>query len=124
MSVPVTVQTQVWTPNPERPGYLRLERTRTVREVYDDLRAIVGEYPYGGEEYFSVSPITAGLLPWPEGRIVVFAVNGSSEGDYVHVEVQDVAYAGKRTQLMLAKTLDSRDAAWAFARRLADLLEA
>lgn len=56
--------------------------------------------------------------PWPnpEGsRTVVFSVRGSSEGDYVHVE-----QGGQL--VLLCKTFQGRDAAWTFARNVADLL--
>lgn len=99
-------------------GYLIHDRDRTVGEVYDELRAAVGEYPHGGEEYLTA------MLPrerkWPRGRLAVFSVNGSSEGDYVHVEVHDDE---QRTLVLLAKTFDGRDASWTFARVVADLLE-
>ena len=55
--------------------------------------------------------------PWPtrDGRLAVFSVRGSSEGDYVHVE-----QGGKL--ILLSKTFQGRDAAWTFARNVADLL--
>lgn len=120
------VATEVWRKDPDRPGYLKLLCRRSVQEVYDDLRTIVGEYPHGGEEYFSVVRNADGLLlrDWPHrpgSRLAVFAVNGSSEGDYVHVEVHDGS--GGRELVLLAKTFEGRDAAWQFARCLADLLE-
>lgn len=117
----MTVETSIFRPDPERPGYLQLVRDRTVGEVLDDLRTALGEYPDGGEEYFSASALGADR-PWPNGRIVVFSVNGSSEGDYTHLEVH--LPDGSRDLIALAKTFMGRDASWAFARRLADLLEA
>jgi hypothetical protein len=101
-------------------GYLHKLRTKTVREVYEELRAILGEYPDGGEEYFSIAPSVRGEAEWPDGDIVSFSVNGSSEGDFVHVEVHR---NGHRELVFLGKTFQGRDASWAFARRLADLLE-
>ena len=60
-----------------------------------------------------------------EGRIVVVSVNGSSEGDYVHVEVHAREGDQVVSHLMfLGKSLMGRDAAWAAARRIADLLGA
>jgi hypothetical protein len=117
-----SIDTAIWEPGEN--GYLKLVRRKTVREVYDELRAAVGEYPEGGEEYFIVTSWQCygdGGADWPDGRIVVYSVNGSSEGDYVHVEV---ARERERYPLLLAKTFAGRDASWAFARRLADLLEA
>jgi hypothetical protein len=117
----VKIETSVWRRDPDRPGNLAHVRQRTVREVYDDLRAVVGECPHGGEDSFSPYVSRRGR-DWPKGRIVVFVVGGANEGDYVHVEVH-CDPDGHRELVMLAKTFDGRDAAWAFARRLADLLE-
>lgn len=114
------IETQIYRPDPDRPGYLQLVRDRTVGEVYDDLRAAVGEYPDGGEEYLTA--MVPRPAPWPRGRLAVFSVNGSSEGDYVHVEVHPEGTA-ERTCVLLAKTFEGRDASWAFARVVADLLE-
>lgn len=114
------VDPYVWEPNPDAPypGAVRIARKKTGREVHAELRAIVGQYPRGGEEYFACMydgewPIAVG------GRLAVFAVNGSNEGDYVHVEGHN---GRERIPLMLAKTFHGRDAAWQFARILADLL--
>jgi hypothetical protein len=111
-----SVETEVWEPNPDQPGYLRRVRQRTVSEVYKDLRSHVGQDPEGGEEYFDIAVnLPNGETPWPTGRIAVFSVRGGSEGDYTHVEV-----GGKL--VLLAKTFQGRDASWRFARYLADLL--
>ena len=111
---------QIWKPRPDGSGYLDLERTRTVGEVHDMIRERVGDYPYGGEEYFNVALDTGVDEPWPEGRLVCFAVVGSSEGDYVHVETH---VGNIRKLVFLGKTFDGPTAAWAFARRLYDMLE-
>lgn len=113
----------VWVPDPDRPGsgYLKLERVKKVREVLDEITDITGPYPEGCGEGLGVPPWTDPNMEWPEGRIVVYSVNGSSEGDWTHVEV----HSGDTVhRLLLGKTFDGRDASWAFARRVADLLEA
>jgi hypothetical protein len=120
MSTVTRIETSLWEPDPERPGYLRHVRDRTIDEVYDLICEQVGPYPDGAEEYFSVSAAN-GVENWPvKARIAIFAVEGSSEGDYVHVE----ALNPDRTfeSLFLGKTFAGRDAAWGFARRLADIL--
>lgn len=116
------VETQVWEPDPERPGYLKFVRSKTVREVLDEIVDITGPYPAGCSEGLGVYPgVYDADFKWPrEGRLVVFSVNGSSEGDWVHVQMQ---HNGQATGLLLSKTFDGRDASWAYARRLADLLE-
>jgi hypothetical protein len=113
-----TVTTQVWVQDPDSP-YLKLDRIKSIDEVRDELVAIVGEYPDGGEEGLHVFPSIDGEAPWPKGQIAVFSVRGSSEGDYLHVEVLgDLT----RRLILISKTFQGREAAWGFARRIADLL--
>lgn len=112
------VEVYEWKQNAET-GYLDKVRTKTISEVYEELRAILGEYPDGGEEYFTIVADDR-HKPWPDGRIVSYSANGSSEGDYVHLSV--MAEHGEHP-IFLGKTFMGRDASWAFARRLADLLE-
>jgi len=112
------VNVYVWKANADT-GYLDKVRTKIVREVFDELREILGEYPDGGDEYFSCVFPAFGA-EWPDGDIVCFSVNGTSEGDYCHVEIHQ---NGHRELIFLGKTFQGRDASWAFARRLADLLE-
>lgn len=116
----------------EMEGMLRHVRTKTIREVYDELREMLGEYPDGGEEYFSPSTTTDPKAEWPQGRIVCYSVNGTSEGDYSHVDVHgyshvDVQGYGSGVSALIpiftGKTFMGRDASWAFARLLADILE-
>jgi len=122
------IDTEVWMPRGDGSGYLTRVRRRTVNEVHALLKAAMEEpvpgldgYTTieGAEEYFS-APLIDGDRDWPEGRTVVCPVVGGSEGDYVHVGV--VGRDGKFHDLLLGKTFAGRDAAWAFARRVADLL--
>jgi len=115
-----TVEVYIWSP-PGEDGLLTKLGVKTVGDVLDEVVAIVGEYGPGHDEYFMTIPgLSSRDQPWPEGDIVCFSANGSSEGDYVHVEVHNFQ---KRQLVLLAKTFDGRDASWAFARLLADLLE-
>ena len=117
-----TIETQVWEPDTERPGYLRLVRVKTVDQVYAEIRAALGEdFPPGCTEGLGVFPTVERGTPWPEGRIAVFVVTGGSEGHYTHVEVRTLD--GESHLLLLGKTFDGFDAAWGFAKRLARLLE-
>lgn len=106
--------------------YSRVKRRKTVREVGDELKQALGvdQWGYcshaGVEEYLSLGD---GDREWPDGRIIVYAVNGTSEGDYVHVEVQPTD-GGDRVGMILGKTFQGRDAAWAAAREVADRLGA
>lgn len=122
---PARVATQLWERNPDSPeGYMRVAYTKTIGEVLDEIRAIVGEYPEGGEEYFSVTTQRTLETPWPDGQIIVYPVTGGSEGHYIHVSVIDANKGWADHQLVLTgKTFGGFDAAWAFAKRLAEMLE-
>jgi hypothetical protein len=115
-----TVDTAVWKPGPN--GHLIQVRVKSVREVFEEIVAVVGDGPAGAEEYFSIPSTVKDVdREWPAGLVFVFAVTGASEGHYVHVEVLN--RDGLLQCVMLGKTFQGKDAAWAFARRLADLLE-
>lgn len=111
------IDTSEWAKDLERPGLLKHVRTKTVDEVFAELRAKVGELGPGHNDYFSVAALVPAHQPWPSGRTVVFPVAGGSEGHYVHVEVIDQTRTSHL--LMLAKTFDGFEAAWAFAQRVA-----
>lgn len=117
-----TVETEVWEPDADRPGFLRRVRTKTVDEVFTELRAALGDTEDipGCEEYLSVLSTVPAHQQWPDGRIVVFPVTGGSEGRYVHVAV--IGAAGKIDTLILGKSFDSVDPVWAFAQRVATIL--
>lgn len=126
--VQTTIETEVWVPRDGSP-YLERVRSRTVDEVHAMILAVVGEpassYPgliriEGVDEGFSVMPYLPSRHDWPAGWTIVYPVTGSSEGDYIHVGV--VGRDGGYQTLLIAKTFAGRDAVWAFARRLADLL--
>lgn len=120
------VDTTVWVEDPERPGRLKFTRRKTVDEVYDEILALAGRTEDGStvvdgaDDHFGIYPNVARGRAWPEGRIVVYAVTGGSEGHWVHVEVQ--TSDGRPELLLLGKGFAGADAAWALARRLADIL--
>jgi hypothetical protein len=118
---PTAIATQVWVP--DRSGSLRLVRTKSAAEVLDEIVAFVGKFPPGAEEGLGLAPsfwLEAKHL-WPAGRILVGTAIGTSQGDYVHV---DVVTEDGLEEVILGKTFQGRDAASALARRLAGLLEA
>jgi hypothetical protein len=126
--IPTRIDTEVWVPCPDSP-YLHRERSRTIDEVHALLTATMTEphprYPEqvwieGADDGFSVWPFIDGHREWPVGRTIVYSIEGASEGDYVHVD--SISRDGVLHPLLISKTFDGRDAAWAFARRLADLL--
>lgn len=125
-----TIPTDIWEKDPENPGYLKYVGQRRVDDVFTDLRKALfrtagtdGSIPEleNALEYFSPNSIAPEL--WPKGRTIVYAVTGSNEGHYIHVDV--ISPEGKSqgvTNIILGKTFDGFDAAWAFAGRVAKLL--
>lgn len=117
---PATVSVAEWKSREDGSGILDKVRTKSIGEVFQEVRAIVGDNPDGAEDYFQVAYANSPPEEWPAGEIVCFSMNGTSEGDYTHVEVHTEA---RRTLCFIGKTFMGRDASWAFARRLADILE-
>ncbi len=81
----MAIELEVWKPNPDKPGYLKLERRRTNGEVFDDLKAALTKAGMMPDEYFSCLD-RGGVIPryrW----ITCYAVTGGSEGHYSHIEV-------------------------------------
>lgn len=111
------VGTSVWEPDPEHPGCSRRVGSKTVGEVFAEIVAITGREPAGAEEYFMIASLVPPDTPWPDKtrRTVVHAVTGGREGHYIQVA------AGGQT-LILGKTFAGWDAAWDFAKELAQIL--
>src|ERR1700733_15165337 len=83
-----TIETEVWDPDPMRPGTSRRVRTKSVAEVRAELTQHLGEWPEGGEGGLTLCYWAwPGYASWPRGRIVVYALRGSNEGDYTYIEV-------------------------------------
>ena len=120
-----TIDPEVWIcdPEPSREGFLKRTRRKSIGEVYDQVLAITGQEPEGADEGLSLFPGVDRDQPWPEGRIACFAVTGSNEGDYVHVEVIRNSDRVRHAELLfLGKTFSGPDSAWTLARRLACIL--
>lgn len=107
----VPIEIEVWEPNPEKPGYLRFVRMKTVQEVFDELKVRLEAEGLVPDEYFSIgvdyslSGKKYGETPIPSDywRIICFAVRGSSEGYYMHVGL--ILKGGQYQDLFLGKTL-------------------
>jgi len=87
---------------------------KTLREVCEELRPVVGQDPE--LEHFAVEVLTDGDAFFPEsGFIACYAVAGGSEGHWVHVD----AIRGQTAQpLFRAKTFGGLDHAIGIASRL------
>jgi len=115
------IVTELWTPDPDRPGYLKRERTRTVHEVRHDCEAALEAAELLGDmEYFDSYPsYVADRTPWPSARwTAVFPVAGS-EGHYIHVEA--IGLPGemeKRRLVLVGKTFGGLEHAMRIANTL------
>lgn len=113
------IEIEVWEPNPDKPGYLRFVRMKTLQEVFDELEARLEADGLLPDEYFSISPdyeLMKGNqgkgydeieIPERYWRVVCFAVKGTSEGYYVHVGV--ILVGGQYQNLFLGKTFQGLD---------------
>jgi hypothetical protein len=109
------IETEVWEPNPDKPGYLRFVRMKTISEVYDELKARLKADDLLPDEYFQISSgfrygdeyggKTPNKIPLPKNywQIICFAVRGTSEGYYIHVGL--ILKDGQYQDLFLGKTL-------------------
>jgi len=119
VATPTAIQLETWGPDPERPGYLKFERTPSYRDVFRQLAAAL-ETEGLIDEYFAPAieletgnaehPHTCGgrldeHLPRHIRWVACWAVTGGSEGDYIHVEFVVIAPGG-HTQRQLSVLID------------------
>ena len=114
------IEIEEYEPVPDKPGYCRVARRKTIKDVHRLLKA---ELASQIDEYFDVFPTLNPEEPFPKGRIACFAVTGANEGHYIHVEVihRDTREA---TLLFLGKTFAGWDHAWKMTETCARLLGA
>lgn len=121
------IEIDVWEPNPEKPGYLRFVRKKTVQEVYDELKARLEAEKLVPDEYFNISSEyrysdekpKETPMPTDYWRIISFAVKGGSEGYYIHV---GLILGGKKYQdLFLGKTLQEGEDGLNYATQIANV---
>jgi len=105
------IDIEVWEPNPEKPGYLRFVRMKTVQEVFDELEARLKTDKLLPDEYFTISPeydrCPEMETPKDWWRIACFAVKGVNEGHYVHIGI--IRAGGEYRDLFLGKTFQGLD---------------
>lgn len=92
------IELEHWSPNLEKPGYLKYDGQPTIRKVVDELNrrlfeALEGETLelFKGDRGFSAWNLTEDgrdqEMLWPRARwIACFAVEGGSEAEWVHIE--------------------------------------
>lgn len=123
------IQIEIYGPNPDKPGYLKRLRTRSYREVFDDLEAglqaaeMVDEYislNCRNDDPHQQAPIAS--YRW----ISVYAVRGDSEGYYIHIDFirQDAQSSRIVESFAMIKTCGNFDRGWEIAKHAAFLLDA
>jgi hypothetical protein len=100
------IETDVWEADPEKKGYLKFVRLKTIEEVYKEANQFLKEqFLYDRLDYFLVSGSTnkEDKAEFPKWRwIACYAVVGGSEGHYIHVDALTVE--GKFVQIFTGKT--------------------
>jgi hypothetical protein len=117
------VELCVWEKDLDKPGYIKKTRHKTFSEVYTEFDSVVKPYI---DEYcspaFESDVRGRNMYPIPPcSRIACWAVPGSNEGDYVHIDLIMLGN-GERTPFAIIKTFNGNDYAWELAKFCANLL--
>jgi hypothetical protein len=125
------IEVEVWEPNPDKPGYLRFVRMKSVQEVYDELKARLKADDLLPDDYFQISSDfrysdeywgkKLNEIPMPQHywRIIAFAVKGASEGHYIHI---GVILNGQYQDLFLGKTLQEGEDGLNYAMQVVNII--
>ena len=125
------IEIEIWEPNPDKPGYLRKNRVKTTREVYNELYAILNAEELI-DEYFNLdieirynkSAVEPEFPPYK--WIACYAVTGGSEGHYIHIDCINRGDSPDSkptaTNVFLGKTFQGMEHAQKIAARCAELL--
>lgn len=97
------IETEIWVANPEKPGYLKLERKKSIKEVFEELKDnLEKQGVYGEMDYFQISTGIKKEQEFPDYHtIACFAKAGGSEGLYIYV---DVVSSDRTETFFLGKT--------------------
>jgi len=126
MSDRIEIRTDTWIPNPTKPGMLKLERTFTIKEVFNNFKNVLAQLiiheiapdctALGNAERCDIE---WGINPedtWPSGKIKIIVDRGGCEGYYVTVCVLN---NGTIIELFGIKYFD-HDLSWQVGRYLDD----
>ena len=123
------IETDIYEPIPEKPGLLRYVGQRTLKEVFQELeQRLKADGLLQEVEYFGICVTVRYSDEWRDGNgegylfpafrwIACYAVTGSSEGHYVHIDA--IMPDGERMSLGGGKTFMGWEAACKLANACA-----
>ena len=85
------IETEIWNPIPEKPGYVRYCGQRKIKEVFEDLKRFLIEENLYPSEYFSLNYEFKRIIEKEIPRvqnIYCYAQWGANEGIYFDVELE------------------------------------
>lgn len=102
------IETEMWEPNPDKPGTVRFVKTRRATEVFDELVVAMRKNNMMPDEYFSLSASVNKTDELPrDAEFIAFASWGASEGVYIDVQM---LVAGQRMTFAVGKSLGETEA--------------
>ena len=82
------IETEIWKPNPERPGTLVFDSQRSAQDVFDELKAHLSSIGRMPDEYFSLWMDWKDDKPFPKDAMLSCEVKfGGSEGIYLDISI-------------------------------------
>jgi hypothetical protein len=82
------IETEIWKPNPDRPGTLVFDSQRPAQDVFDELAAHLTSIGRMPDEYFSLWMDWKDGKPFPKDATLSSEVNyGGSEGIYLDISI-------------------------------------
>jgi hypothetical protein len=123
-----TIEIEQYEAIPDKPGYLRPIDNASTKHVCDSLNRFLEHKGHADRlDYYGAYAEARMNQPFPKFRwIAVFAVTGTNEGIYIHVEAisQDRIKGDKRELVYLAKTFETMDFAYQVCADIAKFLQA
>lgn len=87
------IETEVWVDNPNKEGYLKLERRKSFLEVFNEvINAVKDENEFSELDYFLLDheirhgKYKKALFP-KVYKFICYANEGANEGHYIHVDI-------------------------------------
>ena len=118
------IETEVWEPHPEKKGWMRKTRNKTVKEVYDEIIKLLKKHKmYDKFSTFFINSIASNPIKpeesFPEWlQIACYTTAGSNEGFFIHVDVRRTDNPDNSKTYFIGRTHEEID----FALKASNLL--